>query len=819
VHGVELFRPGVLSETPLEGLPLPLVPTPWEGAPPADLVELGLAPADADLDRRRFPRVRVPADARGLPNAEALDAADIVLVGDSFLVSAGSVEPPGLVARMSQETGSSVYALAIAGIGPLREAWLLEEVGLALEPDLVIWFFFGGNDLADAKEVLGHALLGRRVRADLPDYRPPPRFRIGALLGSFLAGDRPETAVTDGPLPPFLLPAPAGAAEGEPLWLSNVYLGRTTIDHWKGHQAWRATVTALREARDSCFAVGASFCIVYLPSKAEASLPALTDVALLHRALAFGLEGGVPLTPTEAHARMLANRRSLDAALAELCAAEEIPYFSATPYLEALATSGRSGYLVTDTHCARSGRRRSSVPCWRSSRTGTSCRAEVDRCADVTDRASVCVPGRAARLCRPPLQETDPMPQNVVFSELALELQAKAREIADKHVRPLAAKYDKAQEYNREAAQAAAEAGLFRVFIPEEYGGYGAGTLALALVTEELAKADSGFGVAYAVNALGTTPIVVGGTEEQKQHFLPKIAAGEKFVAFCLSEKNAGSDAGGLAVTAERDGDEYVICGEKKWTTNGGVADIYSVFCVTDPTSKSRRISAIVVEKGTPGFTVGKIEDKMGIRCVPVVETHFDNVRVPAANLIGGREGMGFKHAMMTLDRARPGVAAQAIGAAQGALDLALVYANRRKQFGKPISAFQMVQKMLADAAMKTEAARWLVYAAAASTDAGVRNVTKLAAMSKCFATDVAMDVATDAVQIFGGYGFMEDYPIAKFFRDAKILQIYEGTNQVQRMVIARNLIKEAEELAHLEEYIPREEQQTFKDAPVETGA
>ena len=404
------------------------------------------------------------------------------------------------------------------------------------------------------------------------------------------------------------------------------------------------------------------------------------------------------------------------------------------------------------------------------------------------------------------------MPQNIVFSEKALELQAIAREIADKHVRPLAAKYDKAQEYNYDAARAVAKAGLFRTFIPKAYGGHEAGVLALALVTEELAKADSGFGVAFAVNALGSFPIILGGTEEQKQRWLPQVAAGEKFVAFCLSEKFAGSDAGGLSVTAEEDGDSYIIRGEKKWTTNGGVADIYSVFCVTDPKSKSRRISAIVVEKGTPGFEVKKVEDKMGIRCVPVVETHFDNVRVPKSNLIGERPGMGFKHAMMTLDRARPGVAAQAVGAAQGAVDLAVVYANRRRQFGAPISSFQMVQKMLADMAMKTEAARYLVYAAGAAVDEGKKSLTKMAAMGKCFATDVAMEVATDAVQIFGGYGFMEDYPIAKYFRDAKILQIYEGTNQVQRMVIARNLIKEAEQLAHLGEYIPQEQQLTYSD-------
>ncbi|MBL8863865.1 MAG: acyl-CoA dehydrogenase family protein [Planctomycetes bacterium] len=404
------------------------------------------------------------------------------------------------------------------------------------------------------------------------------------------------------------------------------------------------------------------------------------------------------------------------------------------------------------------------------------------------------------------------MPQNIVFTPLGEELAAKARHIADTIVRPGAAKHDKAQEYNFEAARAVAEAGLFKTFIPKEYGGHGAGILALARVTEELAKADSGFGVAFAVNALGSFPILVGGTEAQKQRWLPQIARGEKFVAFCLSEKFAGSDAGGLSVTAVEDGDHYVICGEKKWTTNGGVADIYSVFCVTDPTSKSRRISALVVEKGTPGFTVKKVEDKMGIRTVPVVETHFDHVRVPKSNLIGERAGMGFKHAMMTLDLARPGVAAQAVGAAQGALDLANVYANRRQQFGVPISNHQMVQKMLADMAMKTEAARWLVYASAATSDAAGPDVGKMAAMAKCFATDVAMDVATDAVQVFGGYGFMEDYPIAKYFRDAKILQIYEGTNQIQRIVIARSLVRDAAGLDHLQPFIPRETQKNYRE-------
>ncbi len=409
------------------------------------------------------------------------------------------------------------------------------------------------------------------------------------------------------------------------------------------------------------------------------------------------------------------------------------------------------------------------------------------------------------------------MRNDISFSPLCEELADKARAIAETHVRPHSAKFDRLQEYNWEAARACAQAGLFRTFIAPEFGGLGAGILALARVTEELARADSGFGVAFAVNALGSFPIIVGGTEEQKQRWLPGIARGEKFVAFCLSEKFAGSDAQGLSVSAVEDGDHYVICGEKKWTTNGGVADIYTVFCVTDPSSKSRRISAIVVEKGTPGFSVQKIENKMGIRTVPVVETHFDHVRVPKANLIGGRPGMGFKHAMMTLDLARPGVAAQAVGAAQGALDLANVYANRRHQFGVPISNHQLVAKMLADMAMKTEAARWLVYAAAVAAEKGSADNSKMAAMAKCFATDMAMEVATEAVQVFGGYGFMEDYPIAKCFRDAKILQIYEGTNQIQRLVIARHMVKELASLEHLREYIPTETQKSYGGSPVTT--
>ena len=389
---------------------------------------------------------------------------------------------------------------------------------------------------------------------------------------------------------------------------------------------------------------------------------------------------------------------------------------------------------------------------------------------------------------------------------------ARAREVAEKYVRPLAAKYDRAQEYPWEIKQAIAEAGLMGVWIPKEYGGSGGGIIDLCICVEELSRACGGVGVLYAVNALGTFPVLVGGTEEQKHRFLRPIAKGEKLISFALSEKFAGSDAGGMHARAEKDGDHYVLNGEKKWNTNGGAADIYTVFAVSDPNSRSRRISAFMLEKGAPGFTIGKVEDKMGIRCVPVVEIHFDNCRVPASNLLGEAPGHGFKHAMMTLDKARPGVAAQAVGLAQGALEYATVYAGHREQFGSPIISFQMIQAMLADMATKVEAARHLVYAAAKAVDDGAPNVSKLSAMCKLFATDAAMEVTTNAVQIFGGYGYMCDYPIEKYMRDAKITQIYEGTNQVQRMVVARSLIKEALNLKYLLDYIPKETQRGVND-------
>jgi len=389
----------------------------------------------------------------------------------------------------------------------------------------------------------------------------------------------------------------------------------------------------------------------------------------------------------------------------------------------------------------------------------------------------------------------------------------KAREVAEKVVRPLARKYDDLQEYPWEIKDALAEAGFFGVWIPKEYGGAGGTVLDLCLVIEQLSRACGGVGVMYCVNALGSFPILVGGNEAQKKTWLPRIASGEKLIAFCLSEKYAGSDAQSLRLDARQDGKSWLLNGEKKWTTNGGAADLYTVFAVTDAASKSRRISAFLVEKGTPGFSIGKVEDKMGIRCVPVVETVFKDVRVDESQLLGGEPGLGFHHAMGTLDLARPGVAAQGLGLAQGALEFAMVYAARRQQFGAPINSFQMTQQSLADMATQIEAARQLVYASSTALEKKLPGAGKMAAMAKLFATDTAMKVTTDAVQIFGGYGYMKDYPIEKYMRDAKITQIYEGTNQVQRLVVARNLIKETGALTQLlDAYIPREVQVGYND-------
>jgi alkylation response protein AidB-like acyl-CoA dehydrogenase len=366
-----------------------------------------------------------------------------------------------------------------------------------------------------------------------------------------------------------------------------------------------------------------------------------------------------------------------------------------------------------------------------------------------------------------------------------------AAKIAREKVEPVAAEYDEKGTFPWEIVEILAKSDLFRVFIPEEYDGLGGGIFEMSLVVEELSKACGGIALAYAASGLGAIPIMLFGSEEQKKKYLPRLAAGEILAAFALTEADAGSDAAGIKTRAKPEGDEYVINGTKQWITNGGEAAIYTVVTLTDPGRGIRGSSALLVEKGNPGFDFGKKEDKMGIRGSVTRELVFQDCRIPKENLLG-REGGGFLVAMKTLDQSRPGVAAQAVGIAQGALDKALAYAHERHQFGKPISSFQGIQFMLADMATQVEAARALTYQAARTIDSGAKNVAKISSMAKVFASDTAMKVTTDAVQIFGGYGYMKEYPVEKMMRDAKITQIYEGTNQIQREVIALQMIRES---------------------------
>ena len=311
------------------------------------------------------------------------------------------------------------------------------------------------------------------------------------------------------------------------------------------------------------------------------------------------------------------------------------------------------------------------------------------------------------------------------------------------------------------------------------------------VVVEELSRACGGMSLAFAATGLGTLPIIISGSEEQKKKYLPDIAAGKRMAAFAITEANAGSDAAAVETVAVRDGDDYVLNGTKQWITNGGVADVYTVIAMTDKKKGARGASAFVVEKGTPGFEFGKKEDKLGIRASSTRELVFQDCRIPAENMLG-KPGRGFMTAMGTFDASRPGVGAQAVGIAAGALDLAVNYSCTRRQFGKPVAANQGLGFMLADMAMRVEAARALVYATARFVDMKKGRATKYSAMSKCFASDMAMKVTVDAVQVFGGYGYMREYPVEKYMRDAKITQIYEGTNQIQRDEIAKALIKEA---------------------------
>ncbi len=364
-----------------------------------------------------------------------------------------------------------------------------------------------------------------------------------------------------------------------------------------------------------------------------------------------------------------------------------------------------------------------------------------------------------------------------------------ARRIAEERVLPVRAELDEREEFPWDIMKDLADADMFRVFIPEEYEGLGGGCLDLCLVVEELSRVCSGIAISYAASALGAFPLLEYGTEEQKRKYLPDIASGKRLAAFALTESTAGSDAGAIKTTADRAQEGYVINGTKQFITNGGEAEIYVVIALTDRERGVRGASAFLVEKDTPGFSFGKKEKKMGIRTSSTRELIFQNCLVPDENIIG-REGMGFSMTIRLLDRSRPGIGAQAVGIAQGALEVAVDHARNRVQFGHPIISIQAVQHMLADMATGVEAARLLVYGAAKTIDSGARNFTEESAMAKVFASDMAMKVTTDAVQILGGAGYMRDYPVEKMMRDAKVTQIYEGTNQVLRNTIASELRK-----------------------------
>ena len=364
------------------------------------------------------------------------------------------------------------------------------------------------------------------------------------------------------------------------------------------------------------------------------------------------------------------------------------------------------------------------------------------------------------------------------------------RQIAEEKIKPVAAEYDEKAEFPWDLVKIFAESDICGVYIPEEYGGMGGGVLEMAIAAEELSWGCGGIALAFAATGLGTYPILLYGNQEQKAKYLPDIASGKKLAAFAITEAEAGSDAGGIKTVAQKDGDSYILNGTKQWITNGGEAEIYTVIAMTDKTKGPRGASAFIVDKNTPGVSFGKKENKLGIRASATREVIFTDCRVPKENLLG-REGLGFIVAMKTFDHSRPGVAAQALGIAQRALDEAVQYSHERKQFGASISSFQGIQFMLADMAIAVEASRALIYSAARMIDSGAKNVAKISAICKTFASDTAMKVTTDAVQIFGGYGYMKEYPVEKLMRDAKITQIYEGTNQIQRSVIASALIKE----------------------------
>jgi alkylation response protein AidB-like acyl-CoA dehydrogenase len=364
------------------------------------------------------------------------------------------------------------------------------------------------------------------------------------------------------------------------------------------------------------------------------------------------------------------------------------------------------------------------------------------------------------------------------------------RELARERVAPRAADIDATGQFPWDIKDLLAEQGILAMPFPEAYGGIGSSKLSIVMVIEELAKYCVTTSLILAVQQLGTLPIALAGNEDQQRRYFPRCASGEWLAAYGLTEPGSGSDAGGMRTTAVKQGDKYILNGSKRFITNAGLAHVNVVFAVTDPSKGTRGgISAFIVEKDYPGFSLGKVEEKMGIRGSQTGELIFENCEVPAENLLG-REGDGFKIALATLDRTRPGIGAQAVGVAQGAIDFAVHYMKEREQFGKPLADNQGLQFMLADMATKVQASRLLVYDVAERIDRGESEVSRYSAMAKLFASDTAMEVTTDAVQLLGGYGYIKDYPVERMMRDAKITQIYEGANQIQRVVIARDLLK-----------------------------
>jgi alkylation response protein AidB-like acyl-CoA dehydrogenase len=374
------------------------------------------------------------------------------------------------------------------------------------------------------------------------------------------------------------------------------------------------------------------------------------------------------------------------------------------------------------------------------------------------------------------------------LSEEHRAIRAAVRAVCDDKVAPHAAEVDEASEFPQAAYDALRAADFHAPHIPEEYDGAGADALATCIVIEEIARADASASLIPGVNKLGTLPLLLAASPELRSAYLPQVARGEAMFSYCLSEPDSGSDAGSMKTKAVADGDSYVLDGVKRWITNAGVSDYYTVLAVTDPSARTKGISAFVVEKIDPGVSFGAPEKKLGIKGSPTREVYLDHVRIPASRMIGA-PGTGFRTAMQTLDHTRVTIAAQAVGIAQGALDYALGYVQQRQQFGKAIAEFQGLQFMLADMGMKIEAARQLTYAAAGRSERNDSDLTFFGAAAKAYASDVAMAVTTDAVQLLGGYGYTRDYPVERMMRDAKITQIYEGTNQVQRIVMARQLL------------------------------